>query len=86
MKLFYSHVIFYFFQVRAHMVRIYAESGKTKELDSEVRLVVKKFKETPGMWQEIGVILVNHGFAEKARSLLQQALPHMKNKKGLCTI
>ena len=69
------------FKVRAHMVRIYAESGKTKELESEVRLVVKKFKEIPGMWQEIGSILMNHGYAEKARSLMQQALPHMKNKK-----
>ena len=72
-------------QIRAHMVRLYAESGKTKELENEVRFVVKKYKETPGMWQEIGSILVNQGYAEKARSLLQQALPHMKNKKGLCS-
>lgn len=68
------------------MVKLYAESGKVKELDSEVRLVVKKFKETSGMWQEIGSILMNSGYAEKARALLQQALPFMRNKKGNGTI
>lgn len=74
------------FQIRAHMVKLYAESGKVKELDSEVRLVVKKFKETSGMWQEIGSILMNSGYPEKARALLQQALPFMRNKKGNGTI
>lgn len=69
------------YKIRVHMVRMYAESGKNKELDSEVRLVVKKFKETTGMWQEIGSILMNNGHAEKARNLLQQALPHLKSKK-----
>lgn len=65
------------------MVRLYAESSKNKELESEVRLVLKKFKETQGMWQDLGAILMGQGYAEKARSILQQALQIVKNKKGL---
>lgn len=68
------------------MVRMYAESAKNKELESEVRLVLKKFKETPGMWQEIGSILMNQGYAEKARYIMQQALQTLKNKKGIVLI
>lgn len=69
------------YKIRAHLVRMYAESGKSKELESEVRLVTKKFKDTRGMWEEIGGILLSHGFAEKARALLQQALPHQRSNK-----
>lgn len=69
------------YKVRLHMVRLYAENSKHKELESEVRLVVKKFKDTPGMWQDLGATLMNLGFAEKARSILQQALQILKNKK-----
>lgn len=68
------------------MVSLYAQSSKNKELDSEVRLVVKKFKETKGMWQDLGAILMSQGYAEKARSILQQALQVVKNKKGLFLI
>ncbi|XP_034255827.1 protein RRP5 homolog [Thrips palmi] len=69
------------YKIRLHMVRLYAESSKNKELDSEVRLVVKKFKENRGMWQDLGGILMSQGYPEKARSILQQALQILKNKK-----
>lgn len=69
------------YKIRTHMVRLYAENGKNRELESEVRLVVKKFKETPGMWLDIGTVLMTCGYTDKARTILQQALPHMRSKK-----
>jgi len=64
------------------MINIYSENGKLQELENEVKLVVKKFRDVKGMWVEIGTVLYKHGHVEHARRLLQQGLSAQRNKNG----
>lgn len=69
------------FKIYMQMLQIYADSGKTQEVDRLIGQITKRFSSNKEMWLHAGEVLMRLGQLDKARDLLQKALSKLDKKQ-----